>query len=163
VGTPNEVYEEPRTTYVADFLGVSNLMDARAEGPDGDGRCKVRLGDFQLLAGQGESDARGEARIVIRPERVALEAQGATGENRVPGMVERVVYVGSILQVIVHLAPGQTLQAWIQNQGEGVPFGQGTPVTVHLPVDALRVLIDAGPLGDSITGAEGEAAEGEVA
>jgi len=162
VGTPNEVYEEPRTTYVADFLGVSNLMDARAEGPDGDGRCKVRLGDFQLLAGQGESDARGEARIVIRPERVALEAQGATGENRVPGMVERVVYVGSILQVIVHLAPGQTLQAWIQNQGEGVPYGQGTPVTVHLPVDALRVLIDAGPL-DSSAGAEGEVAEGEVA
>jgi len=163
VGTPNEVYEEPRTTYVADFLGVSNLMDARAEGPDGDGRCKVRLGDFHLLAGQGESDALGEARIVIRPERVGLEAQGATGENRVPGMVERVVYVGSILQVIVHLAPGQTLQAWIQNQGEGVPYGQGTPVTVHLPVDALRVLIDAGPLGDSVTGAEGEVAEGEVA
>jgi spermidine/putrescine transport system ATP-binding protein len=150
VGTPNEVYEEPRTTYVADFLGVSNLMDARAEGPDGNGRCKLRLGDFQLLAGQGESDARGEARIVIRPERVGLEAQGATGENRVPGMVERVVYVGSILQVIVHLAPGQTLQAWIQNQGEGLPYGQGTPVTVHLPVDALRVLVDGAPLGESV-------------
>jgi spermidine/putrescine transport system ATP-binding protein len=142
VGTPNEVYEEPRTTYVADFLGVSNLMDARAEGPDGNGRCKVQLGDFQLLAGQGESDARGEARIVIRPERIGLEAQGATGENRVPGMVERVVYVGSILQVIVHLAPGQTLQAWIQNQGESLPYEQGTPVTVYLPPDALRVLID---------------------
>jgi spermidine/putrescine transport system ATP-binding protein len=150
VGTPNEVYEEPRTTYVADFLGVSNLMDARAEGPDGNGRCKLRLGDFQLLAGQGESDARGEARIVIRPERVGLEAQGATGENRVPGMVERVVYVGSILQVIVHLAPGQTLQAWVQNQGEGLPYGQGTPVTVHLPVDALRVLVDGAPLGESV-------------
>jgi spermidine/putrescine transport system ATP-binding protein len=142
VGTPNEVYEEPQTTYVADFLGVSNLMDARAEGPDGNGRCKVRLGDFQLLAGQGESDARGEAKIVIRPERVGLEQQGTSGENRVPGMVERVVYVGSILQVIVHLAPGRTLQAWIQNQGEGLPYEQGTPVTVHLPPDALRVLID---------------------
>jgi spermidine/putrescine transport system ATP-binding protein len=142
VGTPNEVYEEPQTTYVADFLGVSNLMDARAEGPDGNGRCKVRLGDFQLVAGQGESDARGEAKIVIRPERVGLERQGASGENRVPGMVERVVYVGSILQVIVHLAPGQTLQAWIQNQGEGLPYEQGTPVTVYLPPDALRVLID---------------------
>jgi spermidine/putrescine transport system ATP-binding protein len=142
VGTPNEVYEEPQTTYVADFLGVSNLMDARAEGPDGNGRCKVRLGDFQLVAGQGTSDARGEAKIVIRPERVGLERQGAGGENRVPGMVERVVYVGSILQVIVHLAPGQTLQAWIQNQGEGLPYEQGTPVTVYLPPDALRVLID---------------------
>jgi spermidine/putrescine transport system ATP-binding protein len=158
VGTPNEVYEEPLTTYVADFLGVSNLMDARAEGPDGNGRCKVRLGDFQLMAGQGESDARGEARIVIRPERVGLEAQGATGENRVPGMVERVVYVGSILQVIVHLAPGQTLQAWIQNQGEGLPYEQGTPVSVYLPVEALRVLIDRSSFGESITAAEGEVA-----
>ena len=48
-------------------------------------------------------------------------------------MVERVVYVGSIMQVIVHLAPGQTLQAWVQNQGEGLPYGQGHPVSVHLP------------------------------
>ena len=157
VGTPNEVNEEPRTTYVADFLGVSNLMDARADGPAGNGLCKVRLGDFQLMAGQGESDARGDVRIVIRPERVGLEAQGAAGENRVPGMVERVVYVGSILQVIVHLAPGQTLQAWIQNQGEGLPYGQGTPVTVHLPVDALRVLVDGAPVGGSLA-AIGESA-----
>jgi hypothetical protein len=42
----------------------------------------------------------------------------------------------------VHLAPGQTLQAWVQNQGEGLPYGQGHPVSVHLPVDALRVLVD---------------------
>jgi len=150
VGTPDEVYEEPMTVYVADFLGVSNLMDARAEGPDGNGRCRIRLGEFELLAGQGESDTRGDAKIVIRPERVGLEAQGAMGQNRVPGMVERVVYVGSILQVIVHLAPGQTLQAWVQNQGEGLPYGQGTPVTVHLPPDALRVLIDGTAVGESV-------------
>jgi hypothetical protein len=57
-------------------------------------------------------------------------------------MVERVVYVGSTMQVIVHLAPGQTLQAWVQNQGEGIPYAQGHPVSVHLPADALRVLLD---------------------
>jgi hypothetical protein len=58
-------------------------------------------------------------------------------------MVERVVYVGSIMQVIVHLAPGQTLQAWVQNQGEGLPYTQGQPVAVHFPPDALRVLTDS--------------------
>jgi hypothetical protein len=57
-------------------------------------------------------------------------------------MVERVVYVGSIMQVIVHLAPGQSLQAWVQNQGDGFPYNQGDPVAVHLPADALRMLID---------------------
>jgi spermidine/putrescine transport system ATP-binding protein len=144
VGTPSEVYEEPRTAYVADFLGVSNLMDARADGVDAQGRGRVRLGEFELAAAQGDTDARGDVKVVIRPERVRLEESGTSGQNRVPGMVERVVYVGSIMQVIVHLAPGQTLQAWVQNQGEGLPYGQGHPVAVHLPVDALRVLIDTG-------------------
>jgi hypothetical protein len=50
------------------------------------------------------------------------------------------------MQVIVHLAPGQTLQAWVQNQGEGLPYSQGHPVSVRLPVDALRVLVDASPI-----------------
>jgi spermidine/putrescine transport system ATP-binding protein len=144
IGTPSDVYEEPQTAYVADFLGVSNLMDARAEGANGSGHCAIRLGEFELAAGQGVRDARGDAKIVIRPERVRLEDAGTTGENRVPGMVERVVYVGSIMQVIVHLAPGQTLQAWVQNQGGGsLPYQQGSAVTVHLPADALRVLQDA--------------------
>jgi spermidine/putrescine transport system ATP-binding protein len=142
IGTPSDVYEEPTTAYVADFLGVSNLMNATCDGSDAGGRGRVRLGEFELAAGHGDTDARGDVKIVIRPERVRLEETGTAGENRVPGMVERVVYVGSIMQVIVHLAPGQTLQAWVQNQGEGLPYGQGHPVSVHLPPDALRVLVD---------------------
>jgi ABC-type sulfate/molybdate transport systems ATPase subunit len=117
-------------------------MDATAGGAEAGGRGKVKLGEFELIAGHGDTDARGDVKIVIRPERVLLEETGATGENRIPGMVERVVYVGSIMQVIVHLAPGQTLQAWVQNQGEGLPYAQGHPVSVHLPVDALRILVD---------------------
>jgi spermidine/putrescine transport system ATP-binding protein len=154
IGTPSDVYEEPTTAYVADFLGISNLMDATADGLDPDGHAKVTLGEFELAAGQGDTDARGNVKIVIRPERVRLEESGATGQNRVPGMVERVVYVGSIMQVIVHLAPGQTLQAWVQNTGEGLPYAQGHPVSVHLPPDALRVLMDTGvPMQTDLEGA----------
>jgi spermidine/putrescine transport system ATP-binding protein len=155
IGTPSEVYEEPTTAYVADFLGVSNLMNAEASGLDAEGRAaKVRLGEFELTAGQGDTDARGSVKIVIRPERIRLEESGAAGQNRVPGMVERVVYVGSIMQVIVHLAPGQSLQAWVQNTGEGLPYAQGHPVSVHLPPDALRVLMDTGvPIQTDLEGA----------
>jgi spermidine/putrescine transport system ATP-binding protein len=142
VGTPHEVYEDPATTYVADFLGVSNLMPAVAEGSDPSGRCRVRLGDFEITATQGDTDAHGSVKIVIRPERVRLEEHGTAGENRVPGMVERVVYVGSIMQLIVRLAPGETLQAWVQNQGIALPFQQGMPVSVYLPAEAVRVLVD---------------------
>jgi spermidine/putrescine transport system ATP-binding protein len=146
IGSPSEVYEEPATTYVADFLGVSNLMEARTDGSGADGRARVRIGEFELWAGQGDTDARGEVRVVIRPERVRLEPAGTSGENRIPGMVERVVYVGSTMQVIVHLAPGQTLQAWVQNQGEELPYRQGESVSVCLPAEALRVLLETGPV-----------------
>src|SRR5512141_1810409 len=46
----------------------------------------------------------GDFKATIRPERGAIAPQGTTGENRVPAMVERTVYVGSVLQVILHLA-----------------------------------------------------------
>lgn len=144
IGSPSDVYEEPTTAYVADFLGVSNLMDADADGMDGEGRAKIKLGEFELAAGQGDVDARGAVKIVIRPERVRLEETGTSGENRVPGMVDRVVYVGSTMQVFVHLAPGETLQAWVQNTGDDLPYAQGHPVSVQFPVEALRVLTDTG-------------------
>jgi spermidine/putrescine transport system ATP-binding protein len=139
VGPPKEVYEEPTTAYVADFLGVSNLMDATAYGPT-DGGCTVRLGEFQLVAGQGEPDAHGEVKISIRPERVDVQSDGDHGENRIPGMVERIVYVGSTIQLVVNLAPGEKLQALVPNEGDALPFQQGTAVSVHLPRNALRVL-----------------------
>jgi spermidine/putrescine transport system ATP-binding protein len=143
VGAPKEIYEEPRTAYVADFLGVSNLMEAEAKGQAAGG-CRVRIGEFDLVAGEGESDTLGASKITVRPERVTLEPSGTTGENRVPGMVERVVYVGATLQVFVTLAPGQRIQAWIQNEGGAVPYASGTAVAVHLPREALRVLPDSG-------------------
>jgi spermidine/putrescine transport system ATP-binding protein len=154
VGSPAEVYEKPATAYVADFLGVSNLMPAIGEG---DGR--VRLGDFHFSAAHGECSARGPVRIVVRPERVGLEEQHSTGENRIPGMVERVLYVGSTIQVLVHLAHGETLQASMQNRGGEPPWQQGTAVSVHLPRDAIQVLVDetevAGQEEDAATAVAG--------
>ena len=140
VGVPREVYEDPETLFVADFLGVSNLMDATAHGAS-DGSCRVTLDRFELEARGGDTNVTGPAKIVIRPERVELEPHGAdSGPNRLPGMVERLVYVGSAVQVIVRAATGESLQALVQNTGKGIPYEQGTPVQIHLPADALRVL-----------------------
>jgi spermidine/putrescine transport system ATP-binding protein len=143
IGRPADVYEEPSTAYVADFLGVSNMMSAQGEGGG-----RVRLGDFQLMAAGGESGTLGRIRLVIRPERVYLEDHGTSGGNRIPGMVERVLYVGSTIQVVVHLAHGETLQAWTPNRGGDPPWQQGTAVSVHLPPDAIRVLADETEVGD---------------
>jgi len=153
VGQPKEIYENPATAYVADFLGVSNLMDAEAAGPApaelapaglAPIGCKVKLGEFALVAGQGEPDAIGACKVTIRPERIDIEPQGTSGENRIPGMVERVVYVGATLQVFLHLASGQTIQAWIPNDGDAQSRASGDAIVAHLPADALRVLPGGG-------------------
>jgi ABC-type Fe3+/spermidine/putrescine transport system ATPase subunit len=128
---------------VADFLGVSNLMDAVASGGSSEG-CRVRIGEFDLVAGQGEADTTGACKVTIRPERVEVQAQGTSGENRVPGMVERTVYVGSVLQIILHLATGQTIQAWQPNTGDDEPHRSGDAVAVHFPPEALRVVPEGG-------------------
>jgi spermidine/putrescine transport system ATP-binding protein len=147
VGPPKEIYEEPATAYVADFLGVSNLMEATAAGTT-EGGCRVKLGDFDLVAGQGEADTVGPAKITIRPERVQLVDHGQTGENTIPAMVERVVYVGSVLQVMLNLAPGERIQAWIHNEGGDLPYTSGSPVAARLPREALRVLPGSGTMAD---------------
>jgi len=77
---------------------------------------------------------------VARPERIRLREHGDQGANCLPGMVERTVYVGATVQVMVRLATGTQVQASIANDGDAGSYQQGTPVSVHIPADALRVL-----------------------
>jgi spermidine/putrescine transport system ATP-binding protein len=139
-GVPREMYEEPGDTYVADFLGVSNLMevDVVERGPGQ--RCRIKVGEAALVAERGEVEGLGRAHAVIRPERVRIEAYGSAGDNRVPAMVERLVFLGSATQVMLRLGAGMPLQALVQNDGEDTGLAQGSPVHVFLPPDGLRVL-----------------------
>jgi ABC-type Fe3+/spermidine/putrescine transport system ATPase subunit len=141
IGTPRTIYEEPADTYVADFLGVSNLMevDVVEQGPGS--RCSVKIGESALDVERGDVDGLGTAHAVIRPERVRIEEHGMAGPNRVPAMVERLVFLGAATQVMLRLAPGAQLQALVQNDGlHPEHLSQGTPVQVYLAPDALRVL-----------------------
>jgi spermidine/putrescine transport system ATP-binding protein len=152
VGTPREVYDEPTTEFVADFLGISNMISADAQ-PDPSGGCRLQVGEFTLIAQVGATNSRGTVRCVVRPERVKLEPYESTGSSRVPGIVERLVYLGSATRVVVHLATGQTLQSLVQSDGAELPYEQGTAVQVYLPPDAVRVLRparkEAAPAGSS--------------
>jgi spermidine/putrescine transport system ATP-binding protein len=159
IGTPADVYENPRTVFVADFLGVSNLMDANAvSDPTHPEHCTVSVGDFRLRAGCGDLTASGPVKIVARPERVRLLEHGDQRGNCLPGMVERTVYVGASLQVMVRLATGAPLQASIANTGDTDSYQQGTPVSVHIPPDALRVLAGSAAAAPADPGAAGATA-----
>ncbi len=137
IGAPREVYERPATTFVADFLGVSNLMRAHATGGG-----RVDVGGTTLVAAEGATTARGVVRVTIRPERVRIEPAGGSGENRIAATIERFVYLGSTTQVFVTLPGGERVQALVANSGDVEDYDVGAAVTAHLPSDALRVLTD---------------------
>jgi spermidine/putrescine transport system ATP-binding protein len=140
LGTPRQVYEEPADTYVADFLGVSNLMEVEVTERGPGSRCGIRLGESSLEVGRGDVEGLDPAHAVIRPERVRIVPYSETGPNRVPAMVERLVFLGAATQVMLRLAPGPLLQAVVHNDGSEASLSQGTPVQVFLAPDALRVL-----------------------
>jgi spermidine/putrescine transport system ATP-binding protein len=147
IGTPQEVYESPADAYVADFLGAANLLEITISERKPDSAAALKLGDITLSTANAVPAAPGEkAQAVIRPERVRVEAHGSAGPNRVPALIDRVVYLGASSQVICRLATGEVVQAVMPNESVA-GWSQGTPVHVHLPADALRVLAgNAAPL-----------------
>ena len=136
LGSPREVYERPETTFVADFIGVSNLMRAQSSGS-----AEVEVGEVRLAVAEPALKA-GVVRVAIRPERVRIEPRQTPGENRVPVRIESFVYLGSTTQVFVVLPSGDRLQALVANDEDVDEYEVGQEVTAYLPRDALRVLVD---------------------
>jgi spermidine/putrescine transport system ATP-binding protein len=153
--SPRDLYEEPANAFVADFLGVSNLMDASVAGSSG-GATHLRLADgISVEVRRGDVSWRGEVKVVIRPERIRLEPAGATGPNRIPGMVTNVVYLGSGIQLAVHLASGDTVTVLVPNNDDDTAsaWSPGVSVTCHLPASALRILGHGVAAGQQHSGA----------
>lgn len=103
VGTATELYERPRTLFVADFLGDSTAFDGRrtSDGVDGD--------DGRLVYDAPTSVPEGaEGAIVVRPERLTLLPKGGvpSGQNAVLGVVTDVVYLGSSRKVVLRRPGG---------------------------------------------------------
>ena len=162
VGPPREVYEQPVDSYVADFLGVSNLMTADVVEllPDG---CRLIAVGRPLTAVHGPRTL-GAAQACVRPERIRLEPFGSDGPNRLPALVDRVVYLGSTTQVILRLPDGTPLQALRVGTGEAGDPGAldgiepGSPVHAYLPPDAVRVLTDRATIPPAAEPADGRPA-----
>ena len=100
----------------------------------------MRFGELTLRCTTSGGHDVGPAKALLRPERIALLPSEEKGDNRVPGMVERCVFLGSTTQVYVRLAPGASVQALVPNSNGIAEWEQGAPVSVHLPADALRLL-----------------------
>ena len=158
MGAPRDIYQFPQSEFVADFLGVANLMDVDVVGAGGTTGA-VTLGDFTFDAQIPAGKAKGAGRAVIRPECVQLEEGELTGDNRIPGMIERTVFLGPTTHVMVRLAQGSLIQALVTNAVNEEPWASGDPVRVRLPSDSLRVLESS----STASWADGEPDSGQLA
>jgi spermidine/putrescine transport system ATP-binding protein len=121
IGEPEDVYERPETTFVAGFIGVSNLMPGRVESVDGD-RIRVQLDGGVGVEGQGKGLRSGErCHAVVRPEklRIGLATEPAPdGHPSVEGVVDSSVYLGTTTQIVVRLAGDVPMTVLVPNADE---------------------------------------------
>ena len=120
IADPEDVYERPATTFVAGFIGVSNLMPAVVAGSD-----EVRLDHGPAVRVSVDGMARGErCYAVVRPEKLRIETlkagtgQSSNGAPRVEGTVESSLYLGTATQVVVDLGDGVRMTVLVPNASE---------------------------------------------
>ncbi len=135
MGPPMELYEHPRTTFVANFLGQSNLVRGSVSGPQGD-HVAVSVEGSRLRAPATRSEgADGDVWVGIRPEKVFLAAGGTEtdgGLNVLRGaVVTDVSYIGVSTQYLARMSWGQELMVFEQNTGARDHFGVGETVDLH--------------------------------
>ena len=159
VDTPENVYERPATTFVAGFIGVSNLMPGTVTSATG-GRGMIRLDTGLEVESQVDGLATGErCHAVVRPEKLRIspaassaarpEAAGSDEGPRpgglpgVDGVVQSSVYLGTSTQIIVALPGDVSMTVLVPNASEAerarLPGG-GAPVRLSWEADHMHVV-----------------------
>jgi putrescine transport system ATP-binding protein len=117
VGTPTEIYEYPRTRFVADFIGSINMMEGRVVRTD-TGVATIDLPDFggtvaaRAVVGLAEG---APVALALRPEKIAIARERPAGPNAVEGVVEDLGYFGKDSLYRVRLASGRVLSVLSTN------------------------------------------------
>jgi spermidine/putrescine transport system ATP-binding protein len=119
VSDPETVYERPSTTFVAGFIGVSNLMPGEVVSANGAGaQLRLDAGPTVRTPQSGGARAGDRAHAVVRPEKLVLStAAGAAPDNQssVEGQVESSLYLGTATQMVVKLGDGTRMTVLVPN------------------------------------------------
>jgi spermidine/putrescine transport system ATP-binding protein len=157
MGSPGTLYEHPRTTFVANFLGQSNLLAGKVLSKSGDDFTTEVEGTRVYAAKVSSREVDGDVWVGVRPEKITLQEPGRGDQpswNRVGGgVVTDMSFVGVSTQYLVRMPWGQELMAFEQNTGERSPFPTGTTVDLTWHPDHT-FLLDASQ--DALAGAEPE-------
>jgi putative spermidine/putrescine transport system ATP-binding protein len=138
IGTPFEIYNYPRTRFVASFVGTLNLLNGRVvDGAAGkfevDGQLVTTRSAVAATAGQSRT-------LALRPEAITLES-ATPGRNSLKATVEEVDFLGSVVRIRARLAQ-TVLSLDLFNDPNMPPPARGTQITLGFGYDNLLVLDD---------------------
>jgi spermidine/putrescine transport system ATP-binding protein len=161
MGAPTELYENPRSTFVANFLGQSNLIEGTVKSRAAD-LVTVDMHGIDVSVPAERAHAPGERGwIGIRPEKVLIgdvgEELDAPGNTIPGGVVSDVSFVGVSTQYLVRMPWGQELQVFSQNTGRHRIFAVGDKVELSWRPE-YAFLLDAAQ--DAFAGAQKMDSEG---
>jgi spermidine/putrescine transport system ATP-binding protein len=149
VAGPEDVYERPTTTFVAGFIGVSNLMPGEVTQANG-AQSRVRLDSGVEIEAPTDGIATGErCHAIVRPEKLRLdpsEASAPAGWPSVEGMVESSVFLGTATQIVVRLAGDVQMTVLVPNVDEaerGRLPGGGAPVRLSWAPEHIHVVSES--------------------
>ncbi len=137
IGTPFEIYNFPRTSFVASFVGTLNILRGQVADP---ARGRIVLDGQEIGASRGFEGAEvGDVRsVALRPEAVSLDGSGAD-DNRMEGLVEDVNFLGSIVRIRVRFGESAISLDTFNNPHLALPQ-RGQRVTVTFPREAVLPL-----------------------
>lgn len=132
VGTPAEIYAYPRTRFVADFIGESNLFNGRVLVP---GKVvRIALPSGEALTGRYDGSellASGQAATYcVRPERIRISSRQLDTDNHLEGTVTDVIFVGGALHVYVRTDQGIQVKSTIPHFEDGRLLSVGERIHV---------------------------------
>jgi spermidine/putrescine transport system ATP-binding protein len=139
LGAPAELYEHPKSTFVANFLGQSNLIEAEVTGSQGDDLL-LKVGDARLTmpAARSAAPARAGDKVLagVRPEKITLvhadDAPAiADGRNRMTGRIVDASFIGVSTQYVVDSPWCPDLAVFAQNVERDGRLVPGTEVVLH--------------------------------
>lgn len=133
VGTPEEVYERPATSFVASFLGASNLLDARIEGiSDATARLVLSDGTTITMPSENLPSPGPGVRVGVRPEKITLVASSlvAADANAVSGTLKVATFIGVSHQYTISGPLGAEMTVVAQNLGDSLDAHPGDEVTM---------------------------------
>jgi iron(III) transport system ATP-binding protein len=138
VGAPAEIYREPASAFVADFVGTMTFLDMEVSGPD-----RLRLGSAELVCTEAKRFVRGTAiRVGLRPEEIRVRNIDAATQNKISTRVAMLDFLGPFCRARLEpdAAPGIAIFAdFSANLMRDLSVTEGQALTVALPSEALRL------------------------